>query len=233
MRNLKLIVLTGALVATFSLATFAQTKSLYERLGGKESITAVVDDFAARCLADTRINAKFAKSDPVRLKTQLVDQICNATGGPCQYTGRNMGITHANMGVTAGEFGALVEDLVATLDKFNVPAAEKDELLKLLAPMKPQIVEVESNATGTALPKKFKPWSASAKGSGKTKASKSKKAKDDAAAEPAAADAPAEEKMKSKGKKSKKSAEAEAPAAQEPAADAQEDKKSKKKSKSN
>jgi hemoglobin len=231
MRNYKMIVLAGILLAMFSLAAVAQTKSLYERLGGKESIIAVVDDLAARCLADTRINAKFAKSDPVRLKTQLVDQICNATGGPCQYTGRNMGVTHLNMGVTTGEFNALVEDLVATLDKFNVPATEKDELLKLLAPMKSQIVEVESNATGTALPKKYKPWNASAKGSGKNKANKSKKAKD--AAEPAAAAAPAEEKMKGKGKKSKKSGEAEATAPQEPAAEMQTDKKSKKKSKGN
>jgi hemoglobin len=176
MRILKCFALTFALTATFTLATAAQTKSLYERLGGKESITAVVDDFAGRVLADTRINAKFTKSDPVRLKTMLVDQLCNATGGPCQYTGRSMPATHLNMGVTTGEFNALVEDLVATLDKFNVPTAEKNELLGALAPMKAQIVEVESDATGTPLPKKFKPFG-KGKG-GKTKASKKDKAAD-------------------------------------------------------
>ena len=56
------------------------------------------------------------------------------------------------MGVTAGEFDALVEDLVATLDEFGVPVAERDELLALLGPMRSEIVEVESAETGTPLP---------------------------------------------------------------------------------
>lgn len=135
----------------------AQEKSLYDRLGGKDAITAVVDEFAGRVLADARINKKFAKSDPTRLKVHLVEQICMATGGPCKYTGRDMKTAHMNMKVTEGEFGALVEDLVGALDKFNVPAKEKNDLLGLLAPLKPLIVEVNSNATGTALPSNFKP----------------------------------------------------------------------------
>jgi hemoglobin len=56
------------------------------------------------------------------------------------------------MGVTAGEFDALVEDLVATLDEFEVPKPEQDELLGLLGPMRDEIVEVESPETGTPLP---------------------------------------------------------------------------------
>jgi len=64
---------------------------------------------------------------------------------------------HKNMKVTEGEFNALVEDLVKTLDKFNVPEAEKNELLGALAPMKADIVEVPGNATGTPLPPDFKP----------------------------------------------------------------------------
>ena len=167
MRNLKLFVLSVSLLVGLSLNAAAQSKSLYDRLGGKDAITAVVDEFAGRVLADARINQKFAHSDPVRLKAQLVDQICFASGGPCQYTGRDMKTTHMNMGVTGGEFGALVEDLVGALDKFNVPAAEKNELLGLLGPMKSDIVEVNSQATGTPLPKKFKPYKASTKGSKK------------------------------------------------------------------
>ncbi|MBI3426222.1 MAG: group 1 truncated hemoglobin [Acidobacteria bacterium] len=169
MRNLKMAVLSFSLLLAFSLSAAAQTKSLYDRLGGKEAITAVVDEFAGRALADARINQKFGKSDPVRLKMELVDQICFASGGPCQYTGRDMKSTHANMGVTAGEFNALVEDLVGALDKFNVPAAEKNELLGLLGPMKSDIVEVNSPKTGTPLPKKFTPYNAnmSSKGSKK------------------------------------------------------------------
>jgi hemoglobin len=130
--------------------------SLYERLGGLDAITAVVDSFVARCAGDERINGKFARSDVPRLKKMLVDQVCEATGGPCTYTGRGMRETHDGMGVTAGEFDALVEDLVATLDEFDVPKAEQDELLALLGPMRDEIVEIESPETGTALPDSYR-----------------------------------------------------------------------------
>jgi len=128
---------------------------LYERLGGLDAITAAVDDFAARCAGDERINRKFARTDIPRLKKMLVDQICEATGGPCTYMGRNMHDTHEGMGVTAGEFDALVEDLVLTLQQFDVPKAEQDELLGLLGPLRVDIVEIESPETGTALPETY------------------------------------------------------------------------------
>lgn len=130
--------------------------SLYERLGGLDAITAVVDSFSARCAGDDRINRKFARTDIPRLKKMLVDQVCEATGGPCTYSGRDMRESHADMGVTAGEFDALVEDLVATLDEFDVPKAEQDELLAMLGPMRDDIVEVESPNTGTPLPEEYK-----------------------------------------------------------------------------
>lgn len=132
-------------------------QSLYERLGGQDSIVAVVDDFVARCAGDDRINAKFGRTDIPRLKKMLVDQVCEATGGPCTYTGRDMRETHAGMGVTKGEFDSLVEDLVATLDGFNVPKAEQQELLGVLAPMQGDIVEVDSSETGTPLPETYRP----------------------------------------------------------------------------
>ena len=131
--------------------------SLYERLGGPDSINAVVDSFVGRCAADDRINRKFARTDVPRLKKMLVDQVCEAAGGPCTYIGRSMKQTHDGMGVTAGEFDALVEDLVATLDEFDVPKAEQDELLGLLGPMRADIVEVESPETGVPLPETYEP----------------------------------------------------------------------------
>ena len=126
--------------------------SLYDRLGGKGAITAVVDGFVARCAADARINGKFARTDVPRLKAHLVDQVCAATGGPCTYSGRDMRTTHDGMSVTGGEFEALVGNLIATLDQFGVPETEKSELLGALAPMRGEIVEIESSDTGTPLP---------------------------------------------------------------------------------
>ena len=146
-----------ALLITSAPAWAAGEKSLYDRLGGAPAVSAVIDDFAGRVLADPRINGKFAKSDPTRLVTNLKSFVCVATGGPCKYEGQDMKKAHKNMAVTNGEFGALVEDLVATLDKFNVPAREKGELLAALGPLGPQIVEVQSNTTGEKLPGAFKP----------------------------------------------------------------------------
>lgn len=114
--------------------------SLYERLGKKDAITAVVDDFVGRVANDTRINGKFANANIPRLKMLLVEQICAASGGPCTYTGRDMKTTHAGMGVTGEQFDALVGDLVASLNKFKVPEREKNELLSALGPMKKDIV---------------------------------------------------------------------------------------------
>ena len=114
--------------------------SLYQRLGGKGAITAFVDDFIGNVAGDGRINQRFQGANIPRLKGMLVNQICEATGGPCTYAGRSMLDAHRGMNIADGEFGALVEDLVKTLDKFKVPAQEKGELLTALGGMKGQIV---------------------------------------------------------------------------------------------
>jgi hemoglobin len=138
-------VLTLAAALALPAVSSAQDKSLYERLGGKKAITKVVDDFVGRVAMDARINHYFAQTaaDPARMKKfklNLVYQICQATGGPCRYTGKNMKDAHAGMGITSADFTALVEDLSGALDKFKVQAKEKNELLGALAPMKSDIV---------------------------------------------------------------------------------------------
>jgi hemoglobin len=123
----------------------AKDSTLYDRLGGKKSIVAVVDEFVGRVAADKRINAFFAATaaDPKRLKSfkgKLVDQICEASGGPCKYQGKNMKDAHAGMGISGADFSALVEDLVGALDKFKVAADDKRALLGVLGPMQSDIV---------------------------------------------------------------------------------------------
>jgi hemoglobin len=144
------LVILGLLVSVSSAGLIGQgamkQKSLYDRLGGKDAITAVVDAFVAHVAADKRINGFFARtaSDPERLKMfkmHLVNQICEASGGPCKYTGKDMKTAHMGMGISGADFGALVEDLVWALDKFKVGKVEKDQLLGALGPMKADIVE--------------------------------------------------------------------------------------------
>ena len=118
----------------------APTKSLYERLGGKPAITAVVGQFVANVAADKRINMRFVNTDIPQLKVLLVEFVCSATGGPEKYEGRDMHTSHGGMQLVDEEFNALVEDLSNALVKFNVPEKEKGELLGALGPLKPQIV---------------------------------------------------------------------------------------------
>ena len=113
---------------------------MYDRLGGKPAITALADDFTVRVAADRRLERFFANTDIASFKAKLVDQICEASGGPCKYTGKDMKTAHAGMGIADADFNALVEDLVATLDKFKVPEKEKGELLGVLGPMRKDIV---------------------------------------------------------------------------------------------
>jgi len=114
--------------------------SLYERLGGKPAISAVIDEFLKRVVADKRINTRFMNTDVAYLRGNLIDFVCVATGGPCQYGGREMHAAHGGMQVVDEEFGALVEALAGALGALHVPKPEQDELLGALGPLKPQIV---------------------------------------------------------------------------------------------
>ena len=118
----------------------AASKSLYDRLGGKDAITAVVDEFVTRVAADSAINARFANTDIPHLKTMLVEQICAASGGPCKYTGKDMKTAHAGMKISDDEFGALVGDLKGALDKFKVAEPEQKDLIGALGGMKGDVV---------------------------------------------------------------------------------------------
>lgn len=132
-----------------------QTTSLYDRLGGLDAITALTESWVARVGGDDRANQKFARTDIPRLMKEVIDQLCEATGGPCTYTGRTMKETHDGMGVTAGEFDVVMQHLDATLDELNVPQPDQDELVALIRPMRADIVEVESPQTGTPLPDSY------------------------------------------------------------------------------
>ena len=115
-------------------------KSLFDRLGGKDAIQKVVHQFVQNAGADKVINKRFAKTDLKKLEGNLVDQVCEATGGPCKYKGKSMADGHKGMKITEAEWDATVADLKAALDKFKVGDAEQKDLLGALAGMKGDIV---------------------------------------------------------------------------------------------
>lgn len=121
-------------------------ETLYQRLGGQPAIRAVASGLVDSILADSRVNPwfKHAGSSPentAAYKAKLADFICQATSGPCRYTGLDMTAAHKGRGVTGEAFDAVVQDLIGVLDRLKVPAKEKGEVLALLAPLKAVIVQ--------------------------------------------------------------------------------------------
>lgn len=114
--------------------------TLYSQLGGKESIRTVMDDFVQRLKQDERIGDQFKFTNADRLAGLLTEQVCEATGGPCTYSGRDMKSSHAGMVITKAHFNALVEVLVDSLNAAKVPFALQTDILALLAPMHRDII---------------------------------------------------------------------------------------------
>jgi hemoglobin len=119
-------------------------EKLYKRLGGYDAIAAVTDDFIDRLASDKQLARFFggvSADSQKKLRQHVVDQLCEATGGPCIYTGRTMKTSHAGLGIAESDWQAAVKHLVATLDKFKVPEKEKGEVLAIASSLKADIVE--------------------------------------------------------------------------------------------
>ena len=139
MRNIIKSTLALAAAAAITLSAgsaFAAEKSLYDRLGGKPALEAVVGELWKLTAADARINKYFAKTKPEAFAGQLVDFLCEASGGPCKYKGKDMVAAHTGMKLSDADFNALAENTVKALDKFKVPAKEKNEVMGMLGGLK-------------------------------------------------------------------------------------------------
>ena len=127
---------------------------LYDRLGGDSKISAIVDDFVDRAMADPKVNftrkGTASEWDPTpdnldKLKSHLKEFFEAASGGQREYEGRDMRSVHAGMGITNDEFDAIEVDLAKTLAKYDVGAKETSELLAVVESTRTQIVEPKLN----------------------------------------------------------------------------------------
>jgi hemoglobin len=136
----------------------APRQTLYDRLGGSETIIALVDDFTQRIIADPRVNferrnvstnwvgGEYKPWNPSpenidRFKQHMVEFISLAAGGPAEYTGRDMRALHDGMRITNAEFDAMIGDIKASLDRLNIARAESRDLLAIMETTRKQIVE--------------------------------------------------------------------------------------------
>lgn len=141
------------IVATFVLAALLSAcastppdSRTYDQLGGSTGVQGIVDDLLEAILVDDRINFQFAQTDIVRFREKLTEQICVESGGPCTYTGLSMQESHAGRGIDDVQFNALVEDLVAVMERRNIPVSAQNRLLRRLAPMHGDIVRKQEMA---------------------------------------------------------------------------------------
>ena len=116
---------------------------LYKRLGGYDAIAAVTDDFLGRLLSDTVTAPYFKGLEPWqknRVRQLIVDQLCEASGGPCVYIGRPMALAHEQLQMDERVWNAFAGDFVAALNKFKVPERERRELLEIVGSMKSDVL---------------------------------------------------------------------------------------------
>lgn len=139
-----IIALGMSLLILIAPVSYAQQDSLYDRLGGYEAISAVVEVFADRLFDDSRINDFFigmGTDTRKSFKQKNTNLICNVTGGPCKVISRTANVVHDGLGITQGDFDVVAGHLKATLDQFKVPKREQDDLFAIVLTLQPKIVE--------------------------------------------------------------------------------------------
>jgi hemoglobin len=130
-----------AIVLAFTGQAHAQADdSLYQQLGGQPGLTALMDDFMTRLLADQRMNPFFKDVDHPHVKAQLVAQFCEVSGGPCKLKGPDMKKAHEGMDITKRDFNALVEVLQDSMNAQGIAFSTQNQLLARLAPMHRDII---------------------------------------------------------------------------------------------
>jgi hemoglobin len=114
--------------------------TLYDRLGGAATVELVVGRLLDRTSTDPRTKRSFDGIKIKAIKESLAQQICAVSGGGCRYEGETMARAHADSKIAASEFDAMVGFLREELDRAGVDAGAKNDLLRLLAPMKRDVV---------------------------------------------------------------------------------------------
>lgn len=127
-----------------------QDKSLYERLGGIYAIAKVVNRFSDTIVNDP-IAGKNSTNPALRewhnnkldrlpgLKFMRTLWVAAVAGGPFKYTGKDLAEAHRDLRISPDEFDAVAADLEESLDYYNVPEREKEEVLAAFAAHKDEV----------------------------------------------------------------------------------------------
>ncbi len=145
-----LVTLRSWLLCVICLSASAADDSLYNRLGGEAGVVAISNTLIDRVVADPVMGPSFKDSKLSRIKTLLAEQICDLSGGPCHYSGDPMKEVHAGHHITEAMFYRMVDTLRDILRERQVDIRSTNQLLRLLAPMKRDVVEHGSGPTAAS-----------------------------------------------------------------------------------
>lgn len=132
--------LFAILILAASGLAHAADDAVYRDFGQKPGIQALMQDFVARLKADAKIGHYFKETKTEHLVTQLTDQLCKVSGGPCVYEGATMAESHRDLEINRADFNRLVEVLQDAMDAKGIPFRAQNRMLALLAPMHRDIV---------------------------------------------------------------------------------------------
>ena len=115
-------------------------RSLYERLGGREGIRAIVVDMLGRHQANPVVSPYFEDVDTDRFVEQGVDFISVGTGGEGEYSGRDVAMVHADMKLTNAVFLEAGADLDAAMAAAGYGAEERQEMMCALVGLRGLVI---------------------------------------------------------------------------------------------
>ncbi|MGM0590057.1 MAG: group I truncated hemoglobin [Halobacteriota archaeon] len=118
----------------------SDSETLYEQLGGRASIAAVVDRFYERVLADESLEEFFDGVDTQRLRAHQTSFLCAATGGPTEYTGESVREAHAHLDLTEAHFESVAAHLQTTLEEFDVTERHVDAVMETVGGLKSEVL---------------------------------------------------------------------------------------------
>ena len=134
-----------ALTLTLLLSACSGTQhqeNLYTALGGEAGVAQIADNFILEIANDERVIAYFEDSNVERFRQFFIEHLCMLTDGPCEYTGDSLIDTHVGMNVTEAAFNAIVEDLMAAMNKADIAISSQNRLLARMAALREQIIQL-------------------------------------------------------------------------------------------
>ena len=118
----------------------AEQTSVYEAIGGRAALTAAVDDFYGRLLADRVLGPLFPRGASVKHRAYVITILGEALGGPERYRGPDLAAAHRGLGISDAHFDQAAVHLYATLDALSVPRHLADHIVGIVAGLRPAVV---------------------------------------------------------------------------------------------